>query len=370
MAESSVVESVSTPSISETPSYQPPANEPQGLDPIKDAEAKEPTKSEAKESTVKLPASVKVPVKTGRFQERISDLVSQRDLNKREADQLRDQLARLQSGTKTSESIPQPSNSDGGLNPEDFKTYGDYIAAMVKSTMEQREASQKSQQAKTDYETHKQERMATFNEHAAPLAQQYGEGFWDTITDPSLPITEAMADAVMELDQLGPYTMLYLAAHKDESARIAKLNPRAATIAIGRLAAQLDQELKQGTAPTGETGQVTEEPVQNNQMGAVRPTAVPTPRGSSPSLNNTPNDKDSVDEWLRKETDRLRRINPNARFYGARLLAGLALLGSLLAIPMTAEASCQIILIPDGNGGMRSCQVCTWPNGQVSTTCS
>jgi len=318
MAESSVIETVSTPSISEAPSYQPPESEPQGLDPAKDAEAKEPAKVEAKESTVKLPASVKAPVKTGRFQERISDLVSQRDLSKREADQLRDQLARLQAGTKAPESSPQPTKSETGLNPEDFATYGDYIAAMVKSTMEQREASQKSQQARNDYETHKQERMATFNEHAAPLAQQYGEGFWDTITDPSLPITEAMADAVMELDQLGPYTMLYLAAHKDESARIAKLNPRAATIAIGRLAAQLDQELKQGTTPASESAPVAEEPAHNNQMGAVRPTPVPTPRGSSPSLNTSPNDKDSVDEWLRKETDRLRRINPNARFYGAR----------------------------------------------------
>lgn len=323
------VESSSASAIVETPSYQPPESEPQGLDPAKEPEAKEPTNPESKESTVKLPPSVKAPVKTGRFQERISDLVSQRDMSKREADQLRDQLARLQAGGKTPDPTTRPSTNDSGLNPEDFATYGDYIAAMVKNTMEQREASQKSQQAKTDYETHKQERMATFNEHAAPLAQQYGEGFWDTITDPSLPITEAMADAVMELDQLGPYTMLYLAAHKDESARIAKLNPRAATIAIGRLAAQLDQELKQGTAPMGQQGPVTEEPIQNNQMGAMRPTAVPTPRGSSPSLNNAPNDKDSVDEWLRKETDRLRRINPNARFYGARVIPWVILLYSV-----------------------------------------
>ena len=236
--------------------------------------------------------------------------------------------------------------------------------------MARKAASEETRQSKAAYETHKQERMASFNEHAAPLAQQYGEGFWDTITDPALPITEAMADAVMELDQLGPYTMLYLAAHKDEAKRIASLNPRAATIAIGRLAAQLDQEIKEGggSAPAIEPGQPQN--IMAAPGGPVRPTLVPVPRGSSPDISTAPNDKDTVDEWLRKETERLRRINPNARFYGARLLAGLALLGALFAAPMLAEASCQIILIPDGQGGQRSCQVCTWPNGQTSTTCS
>ena len=104
----------------------------------------------------------------------------------------------------------------------------------------------------------------------------------------------------------------------EESARISKLNPRAATLAIGRLAAQLDQEIKQGAGTTEGQDQAVTDHTQTNQMGAVRPTPVPTPRGSSPSLNTNPNDKDTVDEWLRKETDRLRRINPNARFYGAR----------------------------------------------------
>lgn len=361
----------SAPATTEAPSYSPPANEPQGLEPDKAPEAKEtPALEDKKESTVKLPPSIKPPAKTGRFQERISDLVSQRDLSKREADQLRDQLARMQAGQASTKTEAKSAPQDGGLNPEDFATYGEYIAAMVKSTIEQREASQKSQQAKTDYEGHKQERMASFNTHAAPLAQQYGEGFWDTITDPSLPITEAMADAVMELDQLGPYTMLYLAAHREESARIAQLNPRAATIAIGRLAAQLDQELKQGDPQDGETGPSGHEAVAMNPMGAVRPTPVPTPRGSSPSLNNAPSDKDSVDEWLRKETDRLRRINPNARFYGARIIAGLALLGALMAAPMIADAACTTISVPDGKGGIRSCIACTYPDGSTVMNCA
>ncbi len=372
-----IKESASNTAVVDPPSYQPPAHEPQVLEPepakeTPPVQAKEDGKADDKPA-ITLPASIKPPTKTGRFQERISDLVGQRDASKREADSLREQLARVQQAKPSTAQPGTPlstPSTDGTLNPEDFNTYGEYVAALVEQTLARKSASEKTQQSRNDYEAHKQERMASFNEHAAPLAQQYGEGFWDTITDPALPITEAMADAVMELDQLGPYTMLYLAAHRDEAKRIAQLNPRAATIAIGRLAAQLDQEIKQGGASTPADVPGMPPNALAPLGGLVRPTLVPVPRGSSPDLTTAPNDKDTVDEWLRKETDRLRRINPNARFYGARLIAGLALLGAMLAAPMLAEASCQIILIPDGQGGQRSCQVCVWPNGQTSTTCS
>lgn len=319
-----VVESTSAPASTESPSYSPPANEPQGLESASPKEETSKTPDPVSKdtetpatSTMKLPSSIKAPAKTGRFQERISDLVNQRDLSKRETETLREENARLKEQWKIpADKAASAKEAGTGINPEDFPTYGEYISALVKDTIEQKTKSEQSQRAKESYEAHKQERMQSFNTHASPLVQQYGEGFWDTITDPQLPITEAMADAVMELEQLGPMTMLYLAAHKDESARISKLNPRAATIAIGRLAAQLDQEMKQDGGV--ETPVQAQEIASMNPMGVARPTPVPTPRGSAPSLNPFPNDKDSVDEWLQKETDRLRRINPNAKFYGAR----------------------------------------------------
>ena len=321
--------------VSSEPSYTPPANEPQGLDPKGESQAPKVETPKA-ESKVKLPPSIKPPAKTGRFQARISDLVGQRDTVERENAQLRERLSRMgaiprgEQPAAPAGKVAAPNSAPPAgdtLNPEDFPTYGEYVKAMVTQTLQAKEESEKSSKAKAMFEEHRQERLSSFNEQAAPLAAEYGDGFWDSITDPSLPISEAMADAVLELDSLGPYTMLYLAAHKDEAARISKLNPRAATIAIGRLAAQLDYEIKQtggisegaeqvnGSTPTGGTPQV--QPQQVPQ--APKPTPVPSIRGSAPSsLDNTPNDKDSVEEWLRKETDRLRRQNPNARFYGAR----------------------------------------------------
>ena len=277
----------------------------------------------AEPSKVKLPSSIKPPTKTGRFQQRISDLVGQRDSAITEASQLRERLSKMTTVPKAGggEKIAdKPAVNGDVLNPEDFPTYGEYITALVSKTMDQREEASRSRQANAAYENHKEERMAAFNEQAAPLAQEY-DGFWDAITDPTLPISEAMADAVLELDELGPYTMLYLAAHKDESAKVARMNPRAATIAIGRLAMRLAMELQQGGegAPADQGGGVDTQPTPPARVPqAPKPSSVPVPRGSVPALNNEPNDKDDVDTWLRKETDRLRRINPNGRFYGAR----------------------------------------------------
>lgn len=290
------------------PSYTPPANEPQGLEP-----KAEETKTIETKPAVKLPASIKPPVKSGRFQARISDLVGQRDTVERENLQLRDRLSRMGAIPREDKTAPAPVNDakvGTALNPEDFPTYAEYVTALVNHTLKQKEESEKSAKSQNAYEEHKQQRMSTFNEQAAPLAEEYGDGFWDAITDPNLMVSEAMADAVLELDEIGPFTMLWLAAHKEESAKIAKMNPRAATIAIGRLAAQLDHEIKQGN---------TDGTPSPSSSSASRPTPVPTIRGSAPTgLDNAPADKDTVDEWLKKETDRLRRTNPGMKFYGAR----------------------------------------------------
>lgn len=299
--------------------YEPPAGERGAEDapetPDASAAATPETPTETPEPAAHapvLPKSITPPVKTGKFQERLSDLVKQRDSFKQENEQLRMQISQV----KPADSAPRAAagKDPDQLNPEDFPTYADYVTALVAKTMAQKEESFKTQRAQQDYERYQAERHAIFNRQAAPLAQEYGEGFWDAISDPSLNVTEAMADAVLELDDLGPYTMLYLAAHRDEATRIARMNPRAQMIAIGRLASQLDYEIKQGAGD----GQAA--PPSNGAPTTARtqPSIVNAPRGAVPSISTDPGDKDSVDEWLRKETDRLRRINPNARFYGAR----------------------------------------------------
>lgn len=329
-----VIEQPATTTPAAEPSYTPPADDPTASsvtsepEPATKVEKPVDKPIEKPESKIKLPESIKgkIPAKTGRFQERISDLVAQRNNAEREAAQLRDQVSRMTTPPKKGDgTAPAKGEKEDDLNPEDFDTYADFVKELTLRTMTKQKEADKSAEGREAYARHQQERHANFNEKAAPFIAEY-EGFMDAITDPNLPISEAMADAVLELDDMGPYLMLYLAANRDKAAAIAKMNPRAATMAIGRLAAQLDYEIKGGTGTveggtdtkTGEQPPQTTTPVAP-QVTAPKPTVVPIPRGSTPaSLDGSPEDKDDVDTWLRKETDRLRRQNPNARFYGAR----------------------------------------------------
>jgi hypothetical protein len=287
--------------------------------------------------TVKLPASIKPPAKpTGRFQGRISELVGQRDAAARERDMLKAENAKMRGVVKPGDTTggdgtkSTAKTGDEPLNPEDYATYGEYVAAQVEYTLNKKLEAQKSETANAAYESHKAERKAAFDEQAQPLSEEYGDGFWEAITDPTLAVSEAMVDAIMELDNLGPYIMLYLAAHRDEALKVAKMNPRAATVAIGKLWAKLDMEINKGEDGSGAAatgggdnagagGGAGQSQASQPIQAAPKPSPVPTPRGSSaPAGDAAPKDTDSVDEWLKKETDRLRRQNPNGRFYGAR----------------------------------------------------
>jgi hypothetical protein len=258
-----------------------------------------------------------------RFQQRISELVTARRTTNEENQQLRAQLARLTGGGGVTGKTTDDPNAP--LSPENFENYSEYVAALVTRTIEQREAASRSERGEAAAEGHRHERMSAFHEAAAPMVEQYGDDFMNAISDPTLPVSDAMADAVLELDDIAPYIMLYLANNRQESLKMARMNPRAATVAIGRLAARLDYELKQegsvaAPAAGSENGEGATPPVvvPPMPMGAPGPKAVPVPRGSGATMTNTaPNDKMDMATWMAAERKRLReKHGPNFRAYG------------------------------------------------------
>ena len=267
-----------------------------------------------------------------RFQQRISDLVAARKAEQSENLVLREQLARLTGGGgvtgKAGNAGAVSDDPNATLTPENYETYAEYVAALVNRTLDQRETAKRSERGEQAMVEHRQERMAAFHEAAAPMVEQYGEDFMEAISDPTLPVSEPMADAILELQDIGPYIMLHLANNRQECAQMSRMNPRAATVAIGRLAARLDYELKQngegagaGAAPG--TAAAPASTVSINQAGGMAsappaPKPVPVPRGSSPaSITGQPNDRQNMQEWLASERHRLReKYGPNMRFYG------------------------------------------------------
>ena len=300
-----VAETSSSEPVTAERSYRPPDNEPQGLDPSKEEKPEAKPSNGDGDKKVKLPSAIKAPKANGGFRERLGELSRARDEARQEAAWLRQQLER----TSQPKESDKKTAKNAEIRPDDFETYAEYVDALVDKKIALRDQTNKQTSEQQQYQQYQQQREASFNKYSEPLAAEYGEGYWDAITDPTLQVSEPMYEAVMDLGEVGPVTMLWLASHRDEAARIARMSPRAATLEIGKLAYRIDAEMKNGSDAA--------EPA-TAAASAPRPSVVNVPRGTSPAVSAMPSDKDSVDEWLRKETDRQRRINPNARFYGAR----------------------------------------------------
>lgn len=274
----------------------------------------EPKAGEITDTKVIEKGNLKISVKPrSRFTERISDLVHQRN-------EANARASALESRMRTPEQLPatpsgSPAGGDAAITPDQFDTYGQYVEALVAKTIGDSIKKQQGINGEAAFQRDRAEKMEAFNDAAAPLIAEHGDAFMEAISDPNLPISEPMADAVMELEDLAPYVMLWLAANPQESLKMAKMNPRAATVAIGRLAARLDYEIKGGGSAEGASVGA-----QTPVAAAPRPSVVPTPRGGSPAdVGAAPNDKDSIEEWMRKESVRLRgKFGPGFRAYGMR----------------------------------------------------
>lgn len=258
-----------------------------------------------------------------RFGERISELTQRRKVAEEEARSFRERLAKYE-GTDgqpitrgQGDKLPGQrgdglGDPNGELKPEEFETYGQYVEALVSRTIENAAKRQQGERGEQAMERHRTERRESFEAAAAPLIEAHGDAFMEAITDDNLPVSDAMADAVLELDEIAPYVMLWLANNPKESLKMSKMNPRAATVSIGRLASKLDYEIQQGNTgtpgadtATGGGDEVAAAPPAIPQRPA--PSVVPAPRGGSPTnLDNTPSDKMDTKSWMIAEANRLR----------------------------------------------------------------
>lgn len=267
----------------------------------------QPNSNDNGKKPIKVPDTLKPkPADQDRFRGRISELVNSRKAIEEEARQLRSELAMLKGGKQDKRTTP--TNGDAPPNIDEFEKYQDYVDALVDYKVSQREKAQQQKSTEEGYRQYQQEKRQEFETHAAEIVQQVPE-FWDAVTDPTLPVTDAMAEAVMELGQMAPYTLLWLASNRQEALRMAKLPPRAATVAIGKLAVQLEREL----SDTRESGSQPEDTAPKFQ-----PKPVPQIRGGSPgNIDQGPSDKDDARTWMIKEAERQRKKfgNANLRVY-------------------------------------------------------
>ncbi len=300
---------MTTPTATDSTTETESTTETTSAPPSQTAEQREsPTETPAAEQSdggkkpLKVPESLKPkPTAVGKEPPWVSSRLSHYAAERKE------HLARI-AELEAAQNRQQPSSpSQDAPKEEDYENYKEFLIAAAKYDLKKEQAAQQKAEQAKQYQAYQDAKRSEFETHAAPILEQVPE-FWEAITDPSLPITDVMAEAVMELGEMAPYTMLWLASHRQEAAKMYRLPPRAATVAIGRLAFQLEQELK---AEGGQSDVST-------LPSTPQPKPVPQIRGGSPgNMDQSPSDKDDTRTWMLKEAERMRKRtgNPNLRVY-------------------------------------------------------
>lgn len=220
------------------------------------------------------PAETKGPAKG--VQKRIDELTANWRNTERDRDHWRE-LA-LQ---KAQEKPVVPSAPQGKPTLEQFEFDQErYIDALAEWKLNEATKAAEAKRKEDESKTAAAKRRAAFDEKAAKYAADKAD-YHALISDPTLPVSQAMAEAILDAEDDGPALLYHLAQNRDEAARIFNLPERQAALALGRIVAKLS-----APPPPVETPQI---PAAPKPVPVVKPTA-PVDRGLS--------DEMSVKEWL------------------------------------------------------------------------
>ncbi len=128
---------------------------------------------------------------------------------------------------------------------EQFKEYDDYIEAVADWKAEQKIAAFRTQLTQQNHQerTQNAENAAKSShvEREAKAREKY-EDYDEVTRNPSLPVSKAMAAAILHADN-GPDLYYYLGNHPEEAERISRLNPPLAVMELGKIVSKI------GTTP-------------------------------------------------------------------------------------------------------------------------
>ena len=130
-----------------------------------------------------------------------------------------------------------------------------------------------------------EKRSETFLEKAEKASERYPD-FQTVVSNPALPINDAMAEYIAESD-LGADVAYYLGKNPVKAAQIAKLSPVGAARELTRIEAELASKPKA------------------NPSNAPEPIKPVGTRGK-PASSALPSDDDDIATWMKKEQARIR----------------------------------------------------------------
>ena len=214
-------------------------------------------------------------------QKRIDRLTQEKYRLRAELDFLRSQQPQQ---AQPAQQAQQPSQAP---KLEQYNSIEEYLDALADHKASQKFDHLAKEREAKESQTRQQQEAAKLHESYTKQTEQarqaYGD-FDDVVQDPDLPISQAMAEAIMRSTN-GADVAYYLGKNPDQAARIASLDPFSAAVEIGRIAATVvrPQPRKTSNAPP---------PIQ--PVGA-RATPVTDP------------DKMSADEWIKWRNGQLKK---------------------------------------------------------------
>jgi hypothetical protein len=189
-------------------------------------------------------------------QKRIDELTAQRHRAEREADfyrQLLEQRQQLQPQPQPQHPEPQSQTPDAPPKFDDFESIEDYVTAAAEYKAKELLRAEKAAAEQAERQRHQQQtqaqRMQTVQQKISEAEQKY-PGLYDRISDPALPVTESVVDALMDAENFADLAN-HLAANPSELARLAALPPHRLGYEVARIEARLSAQpvVKASSAP-------------------------------------------------------------------------------------------------------------------------
>lgn len=206
-----------------------------------------------------------------KVQKRFDKLTKEKYDAQRRGDRLEWQLQQLQSQPAKTESVAPiiPTLESSGFDDSKYqKALGEYNESLIESKVE-------ALLAKRQAQTQEVSKASEFDKRQAEFAKSKPDYAEKVIENPSLPISQTMAEVIRE-SEIGPQIAYHLADHPEIAESIARLSPLAQAREIGRIEAKLEV---QKAAPA----KVSQAPAPAAKIEASEPDVSKDPKDMNPA---------------------------------------------------------------------------------------
>lgn len=176
------------------------------------------------------------PKPKGGFQRRIDELTRNWRESERRVDQLMEYVTQMKAAGASPQQVEDAVDSMPTLEQFGYDE-SKYQSALLKYAESVADKKVSARLSEWEQRQQQQVKQMSFLQREAEFAATVDD-YEDKVKDPSLPISQSMAEAIAESD-IGPKLAYHLAEHRDLAAKIAAMSPIQAAREIGKIEARL-----------------------------------------------------------------------------------------------------------------------------------